>query len=108
MPVLQSERWAVPVLERSIQTPVIAYARKKLGLRCDKLSAGSLYQASGLPDYIIWLRGGRPILIEFKRPGGKPTPLQLTTHKQLKELGYEVYVIDSVEEGKRLLDRLAG
>lgn len=90
--------------EKSIQGPVVAYARK-LGFRCDKLSTGSLYQTSGLPDFIFWFPGGRPLLIEFKRPGGKATPLQAATHRQLKELGYEVHVIDNATAGKLLVDR---
>ena len=94
----------MPVLEKSIQTPVIRHARLK-GVRCDKLSTGSRFQSNGLPDYILWLPGGRPLLIEFKKPGGVATPLQLLTHKQLREAGYEVHVIDSVTEGKQLIDQ---
>lgn len=87
-------------LEKSIQNSVIGWAKKTLGLRCDKLSTGSRFQNSGLPDFIIWLPGGRPLLIEFKVEGGQPTVLQLATHEQLRELGYLVIVVDDVTKGK--------
>ena len=35
---------------------------------------------------------------EVKRPGGKPRPLQMKRHSELRNLGFEVYVIDSKEE----------
>ena len=90
-------------LEKSVQASVVSYARK-LGIRCDKLSSGSRFQSNGLPDYIFWIGGGHPLLIEFKRSGGQPTPLQSQVHAQLKGLGYVVHVIDNSAAGKRLLD----
>ena len=89
-------------LEGSIQRAVIGWA-KAHGIRCDKLSSGSRFQTSGLPDYVIWMPGGRPLLIEFKGESGKTTTLQDATHSQLIKLGYDVHVINNVDEGKRLI-----
>ncbi len=108
---------AVPRSEGSIQGSVIGWARKQLGLRCDKLSSGSVFQKSGLPDFIVWLPDGRsvkvravspipqasPLLIEFKKEGEVATAIQLATHKELRAMGYEVEVVDNVEDGKRVI-----
>ena len=44
----------------------------------------------GWPDRCVWLPGGRPFLIEFKKPGETLEPLQEKTHDTLKHLGYDV------------------
>jgi hypothetical protein len=50
---------------------------------------------TGYPDRIFWIPGGRPLLIEFKRPGEEPKPKQEYIHAQLKKLGYQVEVHDN-------------
>ena len=47
---------------------------------------------TGYPDRIFWVPGGKPVMIEFKRPGELPTPKQLYIHNQLRALGYTVEV----------------
>jgi hypothetical protein len=89
------------VIEGDIQKPVIAYARKGLGLRCTKMDVRN---SAGIPDYLIWMPS-KLLLIEFKKPNGEPTPLQAETHKELRKLGYEIHVIDNIEQGKELLRR---
>jgi hypothetical protein len=37
------------------------------------------------------------IFIEVKRPGQKPTPLQLIRHEELRSRGFHVIVADSLE-----------
>jgi len=96
----------IPKTEAQVQGPVIRYGRS-LGLRCDKLSAGSRFQGSGLPDYVVWAYGGRPVLVEFKRPGGELSALQAVVQTELKALKYKVVTIDNVEDGKRLMTELA-
>jgi hypothetical protein len=44
----------------------------------------------GWPDRLMWMPGGRPFLIEFKRPGEALSPLQEKIHAQLKHLGYDI------------------
>jgi len=89
-------------LEGSIQRAVIGWA-KAHGIRCDKLSSGSHFQMSGLPDFILWIPGGKPLLIEFKSETGKLSPLQTITHAQLHQLGYDVHVVNDVTQGKQLI-----
>jgi len=51
------------------------------------------------PDRMFFIPGGRPLLIEFKKPGAEPTPKQAARIKELRELGYDVEVCDSKEQG---------
>jgi hypothetical protein len=90
-----------PLIEAQIQKPVIAYARSKLGLHCTKMDVRN---SAGIPDYLIWMPW-KLLMIEFKRPGAEPTPLQVERHKQLRKLGYEIHVVDNIVEGKELLRR---
>ena len=50
---------------------------------------------NGIPDRLILLKFGKSAYFELKRRGKTPTPIQLERHKQLRELGYLVYVADS-------------
>ncbi|MED5019317.1 VRR-NUC domain-containing protein [Paenibacillus chibensis] len=67
-----------------------------------KAAGGTAYKwtspgNSGVPDRIVILPGGRIVFVELKKPGGKPTKLQLVQHKRLRALGCDVRVIDSKE-----------
>jgi hypothetical protein len=57
----------------------------------------------GAPDR-WFLRGGRLLLIEFKRPGCTPEPHQVREHARLMAAGFPVHVIDSIANGVALLD----
>lgn len=57
---------------------------------------------TGVPDRIILTPGGRVIFVEVKAPGKKPRPIQIRRHNQLRDLGYEVHVIDSITQAKEL------
>lgn len=52
---------------------------------------------NGIPD-LLAMKNGTAIFIEVKRPGQKPTELQKYRHKELRENGFIVLVITSVEE----------
>lgn len=60
---------------------------------------------SGLPDRMVLLPKGIILFVELKRPGGKARPLQLVTHRLLKNLGFEVYVIDSKKQVEEVLNK---
>lgn len=52
---------------------------------------------SGVPDRIVLLPHGRIIFVELKAPGEKPRALQEYRAKELRSLGFEVKVIDSID-----------
>jgi len=50
-----------------------------------------------VPDRIV-LYNGKCYFVELKRPGEDLRPLQKVVKKRFRELGFEVYVIDSIEK----------
>ena len=60
----------------------------------------------GMPDRIILLPGGRMAFAELKAPGKKPRPLQEARHRLLRRLGFNVYVVDGVEQIESVLDKI--
>lgn len=53
---------------------------------------------AGAPDRLVLLPGGRMIFVELKAPGKQPTSLQLRQQKRIRDLGFQVLVIDSKAE----------
>ena len=60
----------------------------------------------GVPDRIVLLHGGKIGFVEVKAPGEKPRQLQLARHRLLNQLGFKVYVLDSVEQIGAILDEI--
>lgn len=58
---------------------------------------------TGLPDRICLLPGGRIFFAEIKTTNKKPKPRQLIVHRQLRNLGFRVEVIDTSEQIKSIL-----
>ncbi len=91
------------MLEKRVEQAVKRYAESKGWLTRKWTSPGHAF----VPDQIFIRPDGQVIFIEFKRPGGQPTSGQLREHAKLREHGCLVYVIDSVEAGKALVDHYA-
>jgi len=87
-------------LEKDIERLVCEYAKKRHWLFFKFKSQNQ----RGVPDRIFVLPCGRVIFAEFKRPGKKPTDLQLHVHDKLKRQGCTVWVIDNLTTGKQLID----
>ena len=60
----------------------------------------------GVPDRIVVMPSGVTVFVEMKAPGKKPEPHQEREHERLRKLGHRVYVIDSLEGVKQLLEEL--
>ena len=69
-------------------------ALRELGVRSLKLNVTG---STGWPDRLFFIPGGRPLFIEFKRPGEEPDPKQRHIHEVLKHNGYEVQVHDTID-----------
>lgn len=81
---------------------------KKAGLfMVKKLSTLNMYGEVGWPDQEWSVRGGITFYIEGKRPGEKPTEIQERRHDELRALGFSVYVIDDISNGKNVIDTFA-
>lgn len=88
--------------EKQIEQKLVQAVRKKGGL-CLKFVSPNF---DGMPDRLILLPRGRIAFAELKALGKKPRPLQIARHKTLMELGFRVYIIDSVEQIGAVLDEI--
>lgn len=76
---------------------------EKLGGKALKLSA---QMHRGLPDRLILMPRGRAYFAEIKTTGKKPTRLQEKCHRELRDLGFDVFVIDSTDGLMDALDAI--
>lgn len=85
------------MLESTIEKKVKDYAKAK-GWLSYKWSSPSV---KGVPDR-IFLRAGKAVFVEFKATGKRPTKLQQYVINKLREEDCVVYVVDSIERGKKI------
>jgi hypothetical protein len=90
-----------PIREATIESAVVRYARRQ-GVRCVKLNG---MHNRGKPDQLFLYRG-KTVFVEFKRPGGKPTTLQLKWQKDLTTEGFDSFIIDNIKDGIKIIDSL--
>jgi len=60
----------------------------------------------GMPDRIVLLPGRHFGFVEVKAPGEVPRPLQVSRHRLMKKLGFQVYVLDDPEKIGGILDEI--
>lgn len=58
------------------------------------------------PDRMFVCPEGCMLLVEFKRPGEKPRKGQAALHRALEQIGFTVFVVDSVEQFNSLMSRI--
>lgn len=80
--------------EKEIEKKFVRAVKDRGGI-CPKLVSPGM---DGMPDRMALLPGERIIFVEVKAPGKKPRPLQVLRHRQLTELGFEVYVLDGADQ----------
>ena len=88
------------MLERDIEKKVKEYARSKGWLAYKFTSPGHAF----VPDAVLISPLGKVIFIEFKQLGKKPTPGQEREHHRMRQNKVLVFLIDSVEKGKGVID----
>ena len=77
--------------ERDIESYLRERAKAAGGIAYKFTSPGN----AGVPDRLVLLPAGRVAFVELKAPGKQPTPLQLRQQKRIRNLGFQVLVIDS-------------
>jgi hypothetical protein len=92
------------VTEKIIEQKLVKAVKELGGIAPKFVSPGF----DGMPDRLILLPGCRIAFIEVKAPGKKPSPLQLARHKLLRDLGFKVYVLDSVAGIKTIVSDMGG
>ena len=85
--------------ESDIERRLISAVQKEGGL-CLKFAPPGMV---GFPDRLVLLPGGLVVFVEVKKPGKKPTNLQVHRHGQLRSLGMRVYLLDDQEQIKNIM-----
>ena len=88
------------MLEKKIEVAVKDYARSKGFLAYKFTSPGHI----GVPDGLFISPVGFVIFMEFKQTGKKPTAMQQREIDRINQHGVLALVVDSVEQGKGLID----
>lgn len=80
--------------ERDLERYTTMFIKSHGGLALKFISPGY----AGVPDRLVLMPGGKMCFMELKAPGRKPRPLQVRRIKQLRALGFKVFVVDGKEE----------
>ena len=84
-------------IEQALKTAV-----ETSGGLCWKLTSPGV---AGVPDRLC-LKGGRAVFVEVKAPGKKPRPIQERRMSQLRDRGFTVLILDSMDQIEGVLDAL--
>lgn len=88
------------MLEKQIEAKVCEYARSK-NVLAYKFTSPS---RAAVPDRIFIRPDGLVWFCEFKRTGQKATEAQKREHLRLQQHKVSVFVIDTVDDGKNMID----
>lgn len=90
------------MLEKTIEHKLKS-AVKNMGGIAFKFTAPGI---NGVPDRLVLLPYGKLAFIELKAPGKDMRTLQVRRKRQLEQLGFLVYCIDSAEQIGGVLDAI--
>jgi len=90
------------MLERDIERYLVRRV-KDLGGVAYKFTSPS---RRGVPDRLCVFPDGISVFIECKAPGKKPTVLQTHEIERLRNLGQQVFVVDSKESIDEIVDSI--
>lgn len=76
--------------EKRLENKLVKEVKERGGLALKLVSPGF----DGLPDRLILIAVGKLAFVEVKAPGKKPRKLQEVRIRQLRELGFLVFVLD--------------
>lgn len=89
------------IRESVVEKSIITYAKSK-GITTQKQNG---MHNRGKADQLL-MRNGVAAFLEIKRPGQKPTALQLRYIQQRMDDGFAAGWVDSFEKGKQFIDRV--
>ena len=87
--------------EKRIETRLKELTEEREGL-CLKLLP---FQFKGLPDRICLLPKGRIFFAELKSTDCKSSKIQRWVHDKIRQLGFDVYILDTIEEVEELFKK---
>ena len=89
--------------EKQIESKLVKAVRNVGGM-CPKLvSPGT----DGMPDRLVLLPGCCIGFVEVKAPGKEPRPLPTQRHRQLRALGFPVFVLDDPEQVPQIVKEVS-
>lgn len=88
--------------EKFIEKKLVETVKKLGGIAPKFVSPGF----DGVPDRLVLLPGGKIAFVELKSPGKTLRPLQVRRKRQLEQLGFSVYCVDSLEQIGVILDEI--
>ncbi len=91
-------------MEKDIEKKLRLMTKARGGLCLKFVSPGW----NGAPDRIVLLPGGRMGFVEVKDVGKKPRKTQKLRHRQLRTLGFQVFVLDNPDDIGGTLDAIQG
>lgn len=97
------------ISEHMIEQHLVDEVKKQGGWAPKFVAPGT----NGMPDRIVLMPGTKPDgghigFVELKAPGEKPRPLQLYRHQQLRDLGFQVFVMDDFDQAQMIIDAIRG
>lgn len=88
--------------EKQVEQKLVQAVKARGGI-CPKFVSPGF---DGMPDRIVLLPGRHFGFVEIKAPGEVPRPLQVSRHRLMKKLGFQVYVLDDPEKIGGILDEI--
>ena len=89
--------------ERTLERKLAEAVTRMGGLALKFTSPGM----AGVPDRLLLFPEGKIAFVEMKAPGKHPTKLQRLRHEQLRNLGFRVYVVDSIDQIGEMLHEIS-
>lgn len=89
--------------ETKLENKLVKEVRRAGGLALKLVSPGY----TGLPDRLLLIAFGHVGFVEVKAPGKKPRKLQLARHRQLRKLGFKVFVLDDETQIGGIIDAIS-
>lgn len=91
--------------EQNVQTKIMNYIKSIGGLPV-KFNNVGIYAKAGVSDILACIKG-RFVAIEVKRPGGKPSQLQLQFIDAINSIGGIAFIADNLDTVKDKLKELS-
>ena len=90
--------------EKQLEYLFLTEVRRVGGMALKFVSPGF----AGVPDRLVLIPDGKVGFVEVKALGKHPRPLQMARHKQLRKLGFKVYVLDNPQKIPEIIRDIGG
>lgn len=90
--------------EKEIEQKLVKAVKATGGMCLKFVSPGT----NAVPDRIILIALGKIAFVEVKAPGEKPRPLQVARIRQIRNLGFKVFVLNDENQIEAIIDEIIG